>query len=100
MKNQHMIRKKLFLFHTKLIEYIEDPVQRKRALNDLSRGLLLAFSEHDYDDVIMRKIVRKQSENLMHCSYEEKTTFFLDLLQKFNLNFYAIEKSFSENAKA
>lgn len=91
MRNQHTIRKKLFQFHLKLIEHIDEPLQRKRALNDLSRGLLMVFQEHEYDDVIIKKIVNKLSLNLKHCSYEEKISFFLDLLQRFNLIFYKIE---------
>lgn len=43
MRNQHTIRKKLFQFHLRLIEHIDEPLQRKRALNDLSRGLLMVF---------------------------------------------------------
>jgi hypothetical protein len=64
-------------------------------LTDLSRGLLMMFSEHEYDDVVTRKIVSKLSLNLKHCSYEEKMSFFLDLLQRFNLIFYKIEKEYS-----
>jgi hypothetical protein len=55
----------------------------------------MMFSEHEYDDVVTRKIVSKLSLNLKHCSYEEKMSFFLDLLQRFNLIFYKIEKEYS-----
>ncbi|KAL4463226.1 hypothetical protein ABPG74_007227 [Tetrahymena malaccensis] len=99
MKNQHTITKKLFQFHLKLIQYIGDQDQRKRALNDLSRGLLLVFQEHEYNDIIIKKIVNKLSQNLIHCTYEEKITFFLDLIQKFNQNFFQIEKDYAEDSQ-